>query len=332
MTLWGRPRQVLLWSLLALAVSLLVGLWVGPTPVSFGQLVWSLAHPNQSLVSVIIWQIRAPRVLAAALVGGSLALAGLVFQALLKNPLADPYLIGTSSGASLGATLMLMLFPVLAAIPAGAFVGAVAAVLAATAAARRRSGTSVVTVILVGYALSVILGATTALLLTLHANDLQTIFFWELGGLGGVLWPQVWELAAALGVGSLGVLYLHRELDAVAIGEEEAHALGIDVARVRWQLIILAGLVTAVAVSASGLIGFVGLVAPHVARRLVGSLHRYALPVAVLGGASFLILADTIARSIPHIGEIPVGIVTALLGGPFFIVLLLRSTRLEGGR
>jgi iron complex transport system permease protein len=322
-----------LWlSVLALIASLIVGLWTGPTPVTLSQLAWSLAHPNQSLISVIIWQIRLPRVLAAALVGGSLALAGLVFQALLKNPLADPYLIGTSSGASLGATLMLLVFPIVAAIPAGAFVGAVAAVFAATAAARRRGGSSVVTVVLVGYALSVILGATTALLLTLHANDLQTIFFWELGGLGGVLWPQVTELAVALVVGVGGVLYLHRELDAVAIGEEEAHALGIDVRRLRWQLIILAGLVTAVAVSASGLIGFVGLVAPHVARRLVGSLHRYALPVSVLGGASFLILADTIARSLPGIGEIPVGIVTALLGGPFFIVLLLRTTRLEGGR
>ncbi len=326
------PRRVLWLSVLALIASLIVGLWTGPTPVTLSQLAWSLAHPNQSLISVIIWQIRLPRVLAAALVGGSLALAGLVFQALLKNPLADPYLIGTSSGASLGATLMLLVFPIVAAIPAGAFVGAVAAVFAATAAARRRGGSSVVTVVLVGYALSVILGATTALLLTLHANDLQTIFFWELGGLGGVLWPQVTELAVALVVGVGGVLYLHRELDAVAIGEEEAHALGIDVRRLRWQLIILAGLVTAVAVSASGLIGFVGLVAPHVARRLVGSLHRYALPVSVLGGASFLILADTIARSLPGIGEIPVGIVTALLGGPFFIVLLLRTTRLEGGR
>ncbi len=326
------PRRVLWLSVLALIASLIVGLWTGPTPVTLSQLAWSLAHPNQSLISVIIWQIRLPRVLAAALVGGSLALAGLVFQALLKNPLADPYLIGTSSGASLGATLMLLVFPIVAAIPAGAFVGAVAAVFAATAAARRRGGSSVVTVVLVGYALSVILGAATALLLTLHANDLQTIFFWELGGLGGVLWPQVTELAVALVVGVGGVLYLHRELDAVAIGEEEAHALGIDVRRLRWQLIILAGLVTAVAVSASGLIGFVGLVAPHVARRLVGSLHRYALPVSVLGGASFLILADTIARSLPGIGEIPVGIVTALLGGPFFIVLLLRTTRLEGGR
>ncbi len=326
------PRRVLWLSVLALIASLIVGLWTGPTPVTLSQLAWSLAHPNQSLISVIIWQIRLPRVLAAALVGGSLALAGLVFQALLKNPLADPYLIGTSSGASLGATLMLLVFPIVAAIPAGAFVGAVAAVFAATAAARRRGGSSVVTVVLVGYALSVILGATTALLLTLHANDLQTIFFWELGGLGGVLWPQVTELAVALVVGVGGVLYLHRELDAVAIGEEEAHALGIDVRRLRWQLIILAGLVTAVAVSASGLIGFVGLVAPHVARRLVGSLHRYALPVSVLGGASFLILADTIARSLPGIGEIPAGIVTALLGGPFFIVLLLRTTRLEGGR
>lgn len=310
--------------------ALLTGLLIGPTAIAPGQIVSALFHPSGSVVSAIVWQIRLPRILGGALVGASLGLAGLVFQALLRNPLADPYLIGTSSGASLGATTFLLISPLAGAVPVGAFLGAVLAVAAATAAARNRHGSRAVTVVLVGYALSVILGALTALLLVLHASALQSIFFWELGGLGGILWSQVGELLMALLVGTLGVLYFHRELDALSMGEKEAHSLGVDVHRTRWFLILLAGLVTATAVSSAGLIGFVGLVAPHLGRRLTGSLHRLALPATALLGASFLVLSDTIARSLPGVGEIPVGIVTALLGGPFFIFLLLRAGGREG--
>jgi len=314
-------------SALGLLVILLLALDIGPTPLGLGTVVGVLLHPAGGTASVILWQIRLPRVLGGALIGASLALAGLVFQALLQNPLADPYLIGTSSGASLGATLTLLLVPSASAEPVGGFFGAVLAVMAAYAAARRDGRTSVVTVVLVGYALSVILGALTAFLLFLHQTALQSIFFWELGGLGSILWVQDAEIALALLLGAAGVLYSHRELDALTLGEAEARSLGVDVARTRWRLILLAGLVTAVAVSAAGLIGFIGLVAPHVARRLVGALHRRALPMAMMGGAAFLVVADAFARAFPAVGEIPVGIVTALLGGPFFIWLLIKRER-----
>lgn len=315
------------WVIPGLLAILVLSLDIGPTPLSLGQILGAVVHPQAGTPAVILWQIRLPRVVGGALVGAGLALAGLVFQALLQNPLADPYLIGTSSGASLGATLTLLAVPSVSAEPIGGFFGAVLAVFAAYAAARRGGRTSVVTVVLVGYALSVILGALTALLLFLHATALQSIFFWELGGLGGLLWSQDAELAGAVLIGVVGTLYFHRELDALSLGETEARSLGVDVTRTRWRLILLAGLVTAVAVSAAGLIGFIGLVAPHVARRLTGAVHRRALPMAMTVGAAFLVVADALARSFPQVGEIPVGIVTALLGGPFFIWLLLRRER-----
>lgn len=321
----GRKRTAVaaLGVLLLVAMAFAVG--VGPTPIGPGVLWGALLHPTPSTVGVIVWQIRVPRVLGGALVGAALAMSGLVFQALLRNPLADPYLIGTSSGASLGAALALLLLPGTLAVPGGAFVGAVAAVLAATGVARRPFGTSVATMVLLGYALSIILGALTALLLFIHSQELQPIFFWELGGLSSMAWPQVWELAAAVVVGLLAILSGHRHLDAFSLGEAEAHGLGVDVVRSRWLFILAAGLLTAFSVYAAGLIGFVGLVAPHVARRLVGGVHRFALPVAAMGGGAFLVLADALARAFPAYGEIPVGIVTALLGGPFFIALLLRT-------
>jgi iron complex transport system permease protein len=313
-------------ALVLLAAAVLAATAIGPTPIPLGRVFALLLHPTASVQAAIVWQIRLPRVLGGVLVGAGLAMAGTVFQALLKNPLADPYIIGTSSGASFGATLVEVLAPASGLLPLGAFAGATAAVVAAYTVARRRRGFSTATVVLVGYALSVLLGAGTSLLLTFNRTALTAIFFWELGGLGTLVWPQVATLAATLAVTALVVFYRRAELDALALGEAEAATLGVPVGRVRWWLILAASLMTAVAVSYAGVIGFVGLVSPHVARRLVGASHHRMLGTAMMGGGLFLLLADTVARSLPFgVGEIPVGIVTALVGGPFFIALLVRT-------
>ena len=319
-----RPRGILLLGLLAL--EMLAAALVGPTAIAPWAVLSALGHPNStSVIAAIVWQVRLPRIVGAAFVGAALGLSGAILQALLRNPLADPYLIGTSAGAGLGATVAEIAVPQLGLMPLGAFVGAALAVLAASSASRMR-GAGSVTIVLVGYALSVVLGAVTSLLLAFDHAALLSVYFWFLGGLGGVTWLQILTLAAVIGPG-LGVgVYYRRELDALAMGEAQAYYLGVDVQRTRIVLLMLAGLTTAVAVAASGLIGFVGLVAPHVARRLFGASHNRSLVASAAGGAGFLVLADTVARSLPF-GEVPVGIITALIGGPFFIWLILRTDR-----
>ena len=320
----ARPRAVLL--LAVLVVEMLLAVLVGPTAIAPGAVFAALAHPGDaSVVAALVWQVRLPRILGAAFVGAALGLSGSILQALLRNPLADPYLIGTSAGAGLGATIAEIAVPQLGLVPEGAFIGAALAVLAASSASRMR-GAGSVTIVLVGYALSVVLGAVTSLLLAFDHSALLSIYFWFLGGLGGVTWSQILTLGLVLAVGIGLGLYYRRELDALAMGESQAFYLGVDVQRTRIVLLLLAGLITAVAVAASGLIGFVGLVAPHVARRLFGAAHDRSLLASTLGGAGFLVLADTVARSLPF-GEVPVGIITALIGGPFFIWLILRTDR-----
>jgi len=319
-----RPRGILLLGLLA--VEMLLAVLVGPTAIAPGKVLAALAHPDAaSVTAAIVWQVRLPRIVGAAFVGAALGLAGAILQALLRNALADPYLIGTSAGAGLGATIAEIWLPQLGLMPLGAFVGAALAVLAASSASRMR-GAGSVTIVLVGYALSVVLGAVASLLLAFHHTALLSVYFWFLGGLGGVTWNQILLLGIVLAVGLALGLYHRRELDALALGEAQAHYLGVDVQRTRILLLLLAGLTTAVAVAASGLIGFVGLVAPHVARRLFGAAHDRSLLASAMGGAGFLVLADTVARSLPF-GEVPVGIITALIGGPFFIWLILRTDR-----
>ena len=319
-----RPRGILLLGLLA--VEMLAAVLVGPTGIAPGAVLAALGHPNAtSVVAAIVWQVRLPRIVGAAFVGAALGLSGAILQALLRNPLADPYLIGTSAGAGLGATVAEIAVPQLGLMPLGAFVGAALAVLAASSASRMR-GAGSVTIVLVGYALSVVLGAVTSLLLAFDHTALLSVYFWFLGGLGGVTWSQIATLGAVLAIGLAFGVYHRRELDALALGESQAYYLGVDVQRTRMLLLLLAGLTTAVAVAASGLIGFVGLVAPHVARRLFGAAHERSLLASTAGGAGFLVLADTVARSLPF-GEVPVGIITALIGGPFFIWLILHTDR-----
>jgi iron complex transport system permease protein len=310
----------------ALAAALAGSVLVGPAALPPGAVAHGLLHPA-SLAGVIVWQLRLPRAASAALVGAALALAGSVLQGVFQNPLTDPYVVGSASGAAFGATLSLLLAPAALAVyvlPVGAFAGALAAVFTALAVSARSLGRSAVTLLLVGYALSVILGAAISLLLILQRQNLQQIFFWELGSLAAATWQPLRLAAPLLLLGGLLAFAFRYELDALSLGEADARAMGVDVARVRLVLVAAASLLTAVAVAVAGIVGFVGLVAPHAMRRLVGPAHRRLLPAALLAGAAFLVAADTAARSIPAVGEVPLGVVTALIGGPLFVYLVAR--------
>jgi iron complex transport system permease protein len=284
---------------------------------------------------IIIFQIRLPRVLAAALVGAALSVAGLLFQGLFRNPLADPYVIGTSGGAALGASLGAVLFSHFSilgfgAIPTLAFFGALGTMVLVYRFSRVGGRTPVVTLLLVGFAVSVILGYSVSFLLLINERfefNTRLIYAWLLGGIWIEHWSQLGLIAAVVAAGIAGAFTLPRSLNGLALGEECAEHLGIAVERQKAAVIVIGSLLTAAAVSAGGLIGFVGLIVPHFLRLLFGPNHLRLLPLAALGGAAFLVIADLLARIVMPPNEVPVGILTALVGGPAFLFLLRRAKR-----
>lgn len=276
---------------------------------------------------IIITTIRFPRVILAALVGAGLALAGATFQGLFRNPMADPYIIGVSSGAALGAVVSILLqsaFHITGgyAIPVFAFVFALLTILLVYDLARVGSKVPVMNLLLAGIAVNSVLSALVSLCMFLAGNQLNQVVFWLLGGFSGRGWDYVY-MFIPYGLAGTAVIFLYaRELNAMLLGEESAQHLGVEVERVKIRLLVAAAVLTGACVSVSGLIGFVGLVIPHVVRILLGPDHRTLLPAVALIGAIFLLLADVVSRVIIVPGELPVGIVTALVGGPFFIYLL----------
>jgi len=276
----------------------------------------------------IVLRIRMPRIVLAALVGASLALSGTVYQALFRNPMADPYVIGASAGASLGATIAMML-PIsvqtlhLGVVPLFAFIGSIVSVATVFNLARVGERTPMVNLILAGVAVGSILSSLVSLLMYLMPQDgLHGLMFWLMGGFSGRNWTHVLVMLPHLVLGLTVVIYYWRELNAILLGEEEALSLGVDVGKVTRRLIAAASLLTAASVASSGIIGFVGLVVPHLVRIVIGPDHKKLIPNACLLGAVFMLAADTVARSIIPPRELPVGIVTSLAGGPFFIYLL----------
>jgi iron complex transport system permease protein len=293
--------------------------------VPVGQ-TWSAAAAS------IVLDLRAPRVVLAAVVGAGLAGAGTVFQGLLRNPLADPYLIGVSAGASVGATLAITMGLAdgvlgLAATPLLAMAGAVAATALVYALARRGHDAPVEDLLLAGIAVSAFLGAIVSWLQLSGGESLQRVIFWLMGGFSGRGWPHAAMAAPFVAVGLAAAWLYGRDLNALLLGDESARSMGVDVAAARRILIAAGSMMAAAAVASAGLIGFVGLIVPHLLRLLVGPEHRRLLPAAALGGAVLLVLADLAARAIlPHT-ELPVGVLTALLGAPFFLIVLLRERR-----
>ncbi len=269
----------------------------------------------------IVGELRLPRIVLGATVGFALAAAGTVMQGFFRNPMADPSIIGVSSGASVGAVATIA-FPAL--LPLGlrpaAFAGAIIAAFGVYLVATRDGRTPVATLLLAGVAVQTFLGAITSYLLVMSGESLREAMYWLMGNLHNATWGEV-ELALPPVLVSFGLLAaFSRDLNVLLLGEEDAHALGVAVERTKRLLLALASIVTAAAVAVSGVIGFVGLIVPHAMRLLVGPDHRILLPTSALAGASFLVAADTVARS--GAGELPVGIVTAFVGAPFFLYLL----------
>ena len=331
-----RPLVVAAIGLAVLAIALVAGIAAGSVAIAPGEtlgilgrrlLGLNLARTWTAAEETIVMDLRLPRVLTAMVVGGGLAVAGAAFQGLLRNPLADPYVLGTASGAALGAAIavlvpvrtLILQFGLLHAL---AFAGALASVLVVYRLSRVGASAPMTSLLLTGYAVGSLLAAGLAMAMYLSGTGLRQIFAYLLGGFEASSWGRLAVAAPLIILASLAILLRARSLNGMLLGEEAAAHLGVDVRRERAILLALASLATAAAVAISGLIGFVGLVAPHVVRLLVGPNARLVLPLAALLGASLMVGADLVARLL---GEIPVGVVTAVIGAPFFLAILRRA-------
>jgi iron complex transport system permease protein len=332
----ARSRSAGLLTLLALLVgSILIGLAIGPAEIAPSQ-VWEAIRPGgaASPERDIVLVVRLPRVIAAALAGGALAVSGVLFQALLRNPLAEPYLLGVSSGAALGAVVVLSLgFAVgPAVVGLAALGGALLAIATVFRVAYSTGRLDTRVLILAGVVVASFFGAGVMLVLTLsEGRTTRSALLWTMGSFGHASWGMIAALAAYALPAAVAAFALSRHLNALALGEESAAHLGTEVERIKWVSYLIASLLAAAAVSVGGVIGFVGLVVPHAVRLLWGVDHRFLVPMSFLAGGTLLALADALARTVARPLEVPVGVVTALLGVPFFIVLLRRGYARSSG-
>lgn len=332
-----------------LAISIVAGIGIGPVPIAFSD-VWKIVFhrliglftgqtvPMQEIresTQNIVWFLRAPRVLLGVLVGAALTLSGVGMQAFTKNPLAEPYVLGISSGASLGAVLAMLMgisMPLLGklSVSAGAFAGALASILVVYFLAQSRNGVIPIRLILVGVAVSAIFQAFTNYIVYTAPDDaaVREATFWMLGGLGSAQWEDIPLLLCMVPAAFVLMLCLAKPLNAMMMGEHAAVTLGVHVNLIRNLIIVTTALLTACCVAVSGCIGFVGLVVPHLVRSLVGPDHRKLIPISALTGSIFLIWVDIGARMLNPPAELPVGILTAFLGGPLFL-WMLRVRRYE---
>jgi iron complex transport system permease protein len=340
-----RPARLRAGLLLAacacLAGAALLGVLVGPVRLGTGGVLAELAG-RLPLVEVdsglserdaaILWQLRLPRVVLGGLVGAMLALAGAAYQGVFRNPLADPYLLGAAAGAGLAATLAIAYGPDTSSwpvdlLPVAAFAGAVAGVVAAYALGRSGGGRTATTLILSGVAVASFLTAVQTYVQQRQDETLREVYGWILGRLTTAGWSEV-VLVVPYALLSAAVILLHRRLiDVLAVGDDEASSLGVRAARVRLVVVAAATLATAAAVAVSGLIGFVGIIVPHTVRLVAGSSYRLLAPLCLIAGAAFLILADLVARTVMAPAELPIGVVTAFFGAPFFALVLRTSRR-----
>jgi len=339
----ARARVVILLLCLALALSVFLSLTAGASDASAVRVIhdwFTGAVPADAALAardqLIVYDIRMPRVLLGVLIGAALAVCGAVMQGLFRNPLADPGLIGVSAGSSLGAVAIIVLgttwlAPVTLvlgqlALPLAAFVGGLAVTFLLYAIATRRGQTSVATMLLAGIAISALAMALTGVLIFM-ADDrqLRDLTFWQLGSLAGATWPKIATVGPVIALALSAMPFLSRGLNALALGEATAGHLGIPVQRLKYTAIVGVSAAVGASVAVSGGIGFIGIVVPHVLRLAIGPDNRYLLPASALLGASMLLLADAVARTIVAPAELPIGIVTAVAGAPFFLWILLRK-------
>jgi iron complex transport system permease protein len=303
---------------LALVAAALAGLKLGAVDLPWTALPGLLTAGDGGVEAVIVRDLRLPRVLLAMLVGAGLAGAGAAYQALFRNPLAEPFVIGASSGAALGATTLLVTGVAVALVPLAAFGGALAAV--------------VLVYLLAGAAVTTVLDAAVSLVMIVEDQSLHAVFGWLLGGFASARWDQLAWGAPMILAGIAWIWLLARPLDALSLGDETARSLGLSPLQGRVSVVAAASLATAAAVSVAGIIGFVGLMAPHAARLLFGARHRLLVPASCLLGALLVVAADLAARTVAVPREVPVGVVTALVGGPFFLYLLRSRSVLGAAR
>jgi iron complex transport system permease protein len=336
LVLSGLPTLPWMWAaaaFIALIVSCVVGVLVGPVHISLATVLQALiggnADPGQSN---ILWSLRFPRVVLGVLVGGTLAIAGSAYQGVFRNPLADPYLLGAAAGANLGATLAIAFAPGTSVIgvnvvPLAAFVGAGAAVAGAYALGQTVTGLRSTTgLILAGVAIAAFFNSIQMFVQQSQTGSIRQVYSWILGRLVTSGWDGVLLVLPYVVLSAL-VIFLHRRLlDALTLGEDEITSLGISVRRVRLIVVVAATLGTAAVVAVAGTIAFVGIIVPHTIRLLVGRSYQVVIPLSVMFGAAFLVLADTAARTVMAPAELPIGVITAFVGAPFFIAVM-RSKR-----
>ncbi len=342
----GRHRIPVLWGLgLLVVIAALGSATIGAMEIGLGDVLAMCVEalggavaPVDDAARSVLWKIRTPRIALGLLIGATLGLAGATLQGIFRNPLADPGLIGVSSGAALcvvgvivfGAMLSLPTSPYL--IPAAAFAGALTATGCVLRLSMRHGRIDVATMLLAGVAINALAGALIGFA-TYVADDaqLRSLTMWSLGSLSGATGQQV-AIIAALAIPGAAVIMRHAtSLDLLLLGEREAAHLGVDVTKTRRTLVVTSALIVGIGVGWTGVIGFVGLVIPHLLRLLGGSPHRWVLPGSALGGAALVVLADTLARTVAAPAEIPIGVLTSLVGAPFFLGLLVRHTRTHGG-
>jgi iron complex transport system permease protein len=334
----SRHRRVLAALALALLGAIVVAVAVGAVWVSpittVRVLAWKLGLTDRPedvarSAEVIVLQLRLPRVLLAGIVGAALAASGAVFQGLFRNPMADPAIIGVSSGAALGAVLVIVTVGAgslgALAVPAAAFAGAMATALLVYRLARIGPAVHVATLLLAGIAVAAVISGLMSLVMSLSGEEIRSIYAWLVGGLVAQGWRSIAIVVPVVALGLAGAALVAHQLNLVALGEERAAQLGVAVDVLKGRAIAVGALLAAAAVSVAGVIGFVGLMTPHLLRLVVGADHRRLVPASALGGATLLILADLVARTVVAPAELPVGVVTALLGGPFFLFLLRRE-------
>ena len=323
----ARKRRLTLALLpILLIIVSIASLMIGQVSFTVPEVFQGLFSQEDTMARRIVWEIRLPRILIAIIVGACLAISGTILQGVMQNPLADPGVIGITSGAGIMAVLVMVVFPgYILYLPVAAFAGAFAAAMIVYTLSVKKSGTSPTRIVLVGVAVNAICGAATNLLMILYSDRVQSVLPWLSGGLTGVGWVQ-FENVVYYAIGAFVlVIFAIRHIRVLRLGDEMAKLLGHKVERSRLFLIVLSTLLAGISVSVAGLVGFVGLVVPHILRLIIGGDFKYLIPAGAIGGAFLTVFADTIARSAFNPIEIPVGILLAFIGGPYFLYLIHRK-------
>ena len=306
-------------------LTVIISISAGAVKIPLQEIINVFTGNGDETSRTIIFNLRLPRIIGAAVVGMGLSVVGAFFQGLLRNPMADPYVLGISSGAAFGATIAIILGLGLFSLSFLAFISSLAVVIFVYTISKTGSKVSMTTMLLAGIAISAFISAIISLLMLLNHDEFTRIVFWTMGGFSLTNWNSIAFSAPIIIIGSFVMYVFSRDLNAILTGEEVAEHLGVNTEFIKKIILVLGSLVTATAVSVGGIIGFVGLIVPHVSRLIVGPDNRILVPFSALSGAIFLTLADTLARFIFRPTEVPIGIITATFGGPFFLYLLIKN-------